>query len=90
MKFMLLIIPFLILSSIWVPVRKDEYIGPIIFDKLCGENLLLGLDVNRNGIIDVCYEIKWVGKKLYKKHVKMWYEIYDGTILKGQGCVCKE
>ena len=90
MKFMLLIIPFLILSSIWVPVGKREYIGPIIFDKACGENLLLGLDVNRNGIIDVCYEIKWVGKKLYKKHVKMWYEIYDGTVLMDQGCVCNE
>jgi len=84
-----IIISFLLISTTWTPVKKDETLGPIIFAQKCGENFLIGLDQNKNGIIDTCYELKWKGTQLYKKYTKIWFNIYDGTILKDQGCVCK-
>ena len=87
--FAILITAFLTISSAWVPVKKSEVFRPIIYIEPCGENYLVGLDTNRNQIIDTCYELEWRDNILYKRHTKMWFDIYDNTVVKGQGCVCK-
>ncbi|MDX1806232.1 MAG: hypothetical protein R3267_04350 [Paenisporosarcina sp.] len=80
----------LLASSVWTPVKEGEVIGPIIFAKACGDNFVIGIDENRNGIIDTCYEFKNEGDKLLKKHVKIWFDIQNKTTLVGQGCVCNK
>jgi hypothetical protein len=80
----------------WSPIKKGEVFKNIINIKECGDNFLIGIDSNRNNIIDTCYELEWRDGNnskdpvLYKRHTKIWYDVYDNKILKDQGCVCDE
>jgi DNA repair exonuclease SbcCD ATPase subunit len=87
---------FFCMGFAWSPIKKGEVFKNIINIKECGDNFLIGIDSNRNNIIDTCYELEWRDGNnskdpvLYKRHTKIWYDVYDNKILKDQGCVCDE
>ena len=64
-------------------------LGPIIWSGSCKDDLMVGLDKNRNRLIDHCYCVKMVGDEMYYKIIKIFYEYDPNTmILEKQGCVC--
>ncbi len=72
----------------WLPLG-GMMLGPIIWSGSCRDDLMVGLDKNKNRLIDHCYCVKMVGAKMYYRQLKIFYE-YDpnSMILEKQGCVC--
>ena len=68
---------------------KGKQLGPVVSAKQCEEErFVIGLDENRNGLIDACYSLKYIDKQLMFKRVKIYYDIDDDKNLIDQGCVC--
>jgi hypothetical protein len=73
----------------WQPLG-GMVLGPILWSGYCGDDLMVGLDKNRNRLIDHCYCVKMVGKRMYYRQLKIYYEYDPDTMsLEKQGCVCK-
>ena len=73
----------------WKPLG-GMILGPIIWSGECGENLMVGLDKNRNRLIDHCYCVKVISKRMHYRRLKIFYEYDPATmILEKQGCVCE-
>lgn len=72
----------------WQPLG-GLMLGPIIWSGSCRDDLMVGLDKNKNRLIDHCYCVKMVSEKMYYKQLKIFYEYDPATmILEKQGCVC--
>ena len=76
-------------DKFYEPMNDKEF-RPLVFVKQCeNENrFVLGIDENRNKLIDGCYSIKYIDGELHFKRVKIFYEITDDKVVKKQGCVC--
>ena len=96
MKYLKILVFVLPLFTIGAYQTHDDWqalgtmkLGPIIWSGSCNDDLMVGLDKNRNRLIDHCYCVKMVGKKMYYKQLKIFYEYDPATmILEKQGCVC--
>ena len=92
-----LIVVILIMALFTTCVDAAEYpwkkmnntlLQNVITSEGCGDNVVIGLDENKNGIIDRCYELKYADDALFFRVVNMYYHIYDKITLTKQGCVC--
>ena len=73
----------------WQPLGGN-ILGPIVWSGECGENLMVGLDKNKNRLIDHCYCVKMISERMYYKRLKIFYEYDPDTmVLEKQGCVCE-
>ena len=73
----------------WKPLG-GMMLGPIVWSGECGENLMVGLDKNRNHLIDHCYCVKMISERMHYKRLKIFYEYdRDTMVLEKQGCVCE-
>lgn len=73
----------------WQPLG-GTMLSPIVWFGKCEENLMVGLDKNKNRLIDHCYCVKTVSERMYYKRLKIFYEYDPDTmILEKQGCVCE-